>query len=134
MSETKRIVVTLGTGKQGSAVVRALAALNTPVVKYTILLVTRDASGEKAVELAQLPGVELLESRYEPSEIIAKAREGGDVYGVFSVQQSMDNKEGGVEREKEQGKDLSDEAAKAGVKHFVYTSVDFGGPDHHTGE
>ena len=65
---------------------------------------------------------------------VAKAREGGDVYGVFSVQQSMDNKEGGVEREKEQGKDLSDEAAKAGVKHFVYTSVDFGGPDHHTGE
>ncbi|CEH13861.1 NMRA-LIKE FAMILY DOMAIN-CONTAINING PROTEIN 1 [Ceraceosorus bombacis] len=125
----KRIVVFLSTGKQGTGVVKALSALNSASTDPTfkVLAVTRSASSSKAKAFAKLPGVEILESEYDAAKVFEKALKGGPVYGVFSVQQSFDNPNGGVKGETEQGIQVADEAAKAGVQHLIYSSVDFGG-------
>jgi uncharacterized protein YbjT (DUF2867 family) len=128
---TKRIIVTLSTGKQGSGVVKALAKRNeSGKATYEILAVTRSASSSKAQSLAKLPGVVLLESAYDPASIFEKAQTtgaGGDIYGAFSVQQSFDNPDGGLKGELDQAKKMADNAAKHNLQHFVYSSVDFGG-------
>jgi uncharacterized protein YbjT (DUF2867 family) len=130
-ASTKRIIVTLSTGKQGSGVVRALAKRNEgSSLAYEILAVTRSTSSSKAQSLAKLPGVVMLESAYEPASIFEKAEKagaGGDIYGAFSVQQSFDNPDGGLKGEVDQAKKMVDEAAKRNIKHFIYSSVDFGG-------
>lgn len=146
-SSARVVLVTLSTGKQGSAVVRALAALNeahaassdTAELKYLILACTRDASSDnaKAVELGGLKGVHMLQTPYRPSEIFERAdeylvqhgRTDKKISAVFSVQQGLDNKEGGLQMEVEQGKKMADEAARreTAVDLFVYSSVDFGG-------
>lgn len=132
--QPKRIVVILSTGKQGSGVVKALAQLNreageaTPA--YEILAVTRSAQGARAKEFVALPGVTILEAdSTQPAAVIEKAKAGGPIYGVFSVQQSFDNPAGGIKGEVRQANELADAAAEAGVQHFVYTSVDFGTDD-----
>ncbi|KAL7410896.1 hypothetical protein BDY24DRAFT_397972 [Mrakia frigida] len=131
---SKRILVTGATGKQGGGVVKALVEANSALPAsspnpYTILAVTRTASSAKAQALSKLRGVELIEGNLnDPKDLFAKAaNSGGPVYGVFSVQQSFDNKDGGVEGEKKQGKELAAAALEAGVKHFIYSSVDIGG-------
>jgi hypothetical protein len=54
------------------------------------------------------------------------------VYAVFSVQQSVDNPKG-VAGETAEANALADAAAKHAVKHFLYSSVNFGGvPDNKT--
>ncbi|PWN92590.1 NAD(P)-binding protein [Acaromyces ingoldii] len=122
---TKRILVSLSTGRQGTAVVKALAKRNeTSPGTYDIIAATHNASSAKAKGLAQLPGVEIIECDYEPRVMFDKA--GTNLYGVFSVQQSYDNPRGGVAAEIREAKQMADEAAKRGVKHFVYASVDRG--------
>lgn len=136
-SPPKRILVTLATGKQGGHVVRSLARRNESKPDgqqpYEILALTRNAESSAAKSLSALPGVHLLVSEYDPATVFAKATEGGKpLYGVFSVQTFMvkqPNGMKGVDGERWQGKAVADEAAKAGVQHFVYTSVDFGGLD-----
>lgn len=131
---TKRILVSLATGKQGSGVVRALAADNaktspTPTEhRWTILAVTRNANSAKAKQIGSLPGVQLVEgSLSNPDALFDESKTGGPVYGVFSAQQGADNPDGGVKGEIIQGKALADAAVKAGVQHFIYSGTDFGG-------
>lgn len=127
----KRILVTMSTGNQGSATVRALAKRNEAKPStFEILAVTRSASSGKAKELGSLPGVTLLESDYVPTQIFDKATKGGPVHGIFGVQSAMllpSHVPKGPPGETVLGKDLIDVAIKHNVQHFVYTSVDQGG-------
>lgn len=131
----KRILVSLATGKQGSGVVRTLAAANANASStssnrnpWIILAVTRNANSSKAKQLGSLPGVKLIEGTLSnPEALFDESKTGGHVYGVFSAQQGADNPDGGVKGEVIQGKALADAAVKAGVQHFVYSGTDFGG-------
>ncbi|KAJ7029631.1 nucleoside-diphosphate-sugar epimerase family protein [Mycena alexandri] len=122
-SSTKIVLVMLSTGTQGGGVVKALAkaneVLNKDPAPWLILAQTRDPTSAKSKALASLPGIRLLKGvPTDPATLFLSAP--GPVYGVFSVQQSYENPKG-VEGEVLEAKALAKEAAKHGVKHFVYT-------------
>lgn len=124
----KSILVTGATGKQGGAVLTALANN----ADFTILAVTRNASGESAQKLKS-KGNNVTVVQGDLNDVPAlfnNAREAAKspIWGVYSVQLSQGT---GVTHEGEikQGKDMIDESIKAGVKHFVYSSVERGGDE-----
>lgn len=124
------ILVTGATGKQGGGVVDALLAQGPG--KWEILAVTRSASGGSAQKLSQKsPSIKLVEGNLDdvPALFAAASKvASAPIWGVYSVQVSQGK---GVTHEGEiaQGKALIDESLKAGVKHFVYGSVDRGGDE-----
>ncbi|KAI0554329.1 hypothetical protein F4679DRAFT_570692 [Xylaria curta] len=125
---TKVILVTGATGKQGSAVINALLAQKTEA--FTILAVTRDVSSSAAKRLGVLyPSIKLIQgdldevpSLFQEAQTVA----GEPIWGVYSVQVS-EGKGVTPEGEVRQGTALINESIKAGVKHFVYSSVERGG-------
>lgn len=130
----QRILVTGATGKQGGATVRALVRANEKSAsgaRFEILGLTRNTESAAAKKLAALANVKLLKGDLNDTPAVFK-NAGGDIYGVFSVQAAMG---GGASpaSEERQGKALADEAEKAGVRHFVYTSVDIGKLESTTG-
>ncbi|OAL40013.1 hypothetical protein AYO20_00926 [Fonsecaea nubica] len=124
----RKILVTGATGKQGGAVVKALLA-NPPPFDYEILAITRKTTSNAAKALASKPKVTLIEGDLDDcTSIFAKAGGVGAVWGVFCV--TLPNFKSKVEgKETQQGNDMVDAAIAHSVKHFVYTSVDRGGPD-----
>lgn len=76
-------------------------------------------------ELAR-QGVEVVAGDLEDQDSLTQALRG--VYGVYSVQ---DFWAVGAKREVQQGKNLADASKKAGVEHFVYSSV--GGAERNSG-
>ncbi|KAI0892789.1 NAD(P)-binding protein [Annulohypoxylon nitens] len=128
---SSKVLLILGaTGKQGGAVIDAL--LSRAQEKFTILAVTRDAKSPSAQRLAEKSSsIKLVQGNLDdvPS-LFQEARKvhSQPIWGVYSVQISMGT---GVTLEGEiaQGKDLIDESIKAGVKHFVYGSVERGGDE-----
>ena len=114
------ILVTGARGKQGGAVARELLSKG-----YRVRAMTRQPQSEGALALARL-NAEVAYGDFDIPSSLEKVLEG--VWGVFSVQDSW---EAGVQREEEQGKRLASLAKKAGVRHFVYTSV--GSAHHKTG-
>ncbi|KAJ7634432.1 NAD(P)-binding protein [Roridomyces roridus] len=126
---SKIVLVMLSTGTQGGGVVKALANVNKKSGRtpgpFVVLAQTRDPTSAKSKALASLPGVQLLRGTpTDPGALFDSAP--GQVYGVFSVQQSYENPKGIENGEIMEAKALADEAAKRGVKHFVYTGVNFG--------
>jgi len=113
---TKKVLITGATGKQGGAVIDALIASKAP---YEILALTRNAT--KAQSLASKPNVTVVEGDVSNPASIFEAHK--PIYGVFSV--TTPAKDGAEEA---QAKPLIDESIKNGVEHFVFTSVDRGGP------
>src|SRR5258708_28494300 len=79
-----------------------------------------------AAQLLASQGVELLHGDLEDAASVARAAAG--VYCIYSVQ---DFWAVGARGEVQQGKKVADAAKKAGVKHFVYSSV--GGAERNTG-
>lgn len=61
-------------------------------------------------------GLKPLEGDREPG------REKEDLTYLTFLSTSADNKDGGIEGEKKQGKELAEAALEAGVKHFIYSS------------
>ncbi|KAK3315904.1 hypothetical protein B0H66DRAFT_518523 [Apodospora peruviana] len=131
----KAILVTGATGKQGGAVVDALLDSNANHgTGYTILAVTRDASSTSAQRLAaKSPGViELVQGNLDNVQALfeeaRRVNDGYPIWGVYSVQVSLGP---GVTRDSEikQGTALIDASIAAGVKHFVYSSIERGGDD-----
>lgn len=86
---------------------------------------TRNAATHVAKELAG-QGVEVVQGDLEDAASLDRACRG--VYGIYSVQDFWSV---GAKREVQQGKNLADAAKKAGVQHFVYSSV--GGAERNTG-
>jgi uncharacterized protein YbjT (DUF2867 family) len=112
MADKRITLVTGATGKQGGAVARELLARG-----YHIRAMTRKPEEENAQALAKL-GAEIVRGDLDDVDSLVQAVKG--VWGAFSVQNTW---EAGVEREEEQGKRFAETAKKAGVRHFVYSSV-----------
>ncbi|KAJ7638235.1 nucleoside-diphosphate-sugar epimerase family protein [Roridomyces roridus] len=111
--DTRSVLVMLSTGKQGSAVVRALAKANESSSQWLILAQTRDTTSARSKALESLPGVRLHKGTpTDPEALFTSAP--GPIYA-------------GVQGETIEANALADAAAKHGVKHFVYSSVQFGG-------
>lgn len=114
------ILVSGATGQQGGASARHLLDKG-----FKVRALTRNRNQDAAKSLANA-GAELVEGDFYDSDSMERAFEGA--YGAFSVQNS--NKFG-VEEEIKQGKAFADAARKAGIEHFVYTSV--GAAERNTG-
>ncbi|KAH6951668.1 hypothetical protein DER45DRAFT_528830 [Fusarium avenaceum] len=128
---SRALLITGATGKQGSAVINALLAKDSS--QFTILAVTRNKESPSAKKLAaKSNNIKLVEGHLDSIPALFKSAKqaAGTVplWGVYSVQLSM-GKDVTLEGEVRQGKGLVDESVKAGVKHFVYSSVDRGGDE-----
>ncbi|KAK3358539.1 hypothetical protein B0T24DRAFT_643775 [Lasiosphaeria ovina] len=117
--QRKTILVMGATGKQGGALIQhLLAAHDTPA--FDIIAVTRDIRSPRALKLGAHFNVSVVSGDMdEPETIFQKI---GQVWGVYSVQVNSDNEEA-------QGTALVDAAVAHGVRHFVYSSGDRGGPE-----
>lgn len=116
----KTVLVTGATGRQGGAVIRHMLPKGW---KLRALSRTLD---DHAVNALTRAGVVVVQGDLEDPASLARAAVG--VYGIYSVQ---DFWAVGAKREVQQGKNMADAAKKAGVKHFVYSSV--GGAERNTG-
>jgi uncharacterized protein YbjT (DUF2867 family) len=119
-NKTGKVLVTGATGRQGGSVVRYMLAQG-----WNLRALTRAPDTKAAKALAD-SGVELVRADLEdPASLEAAVR---GVHGIYSVQ---DFWAVGARREVMQGKNLADAARKAGVEHFVYSSV--GGAERNSG-
>jgi uncharacterized protein YbjT (DUF2867 family) len=92
---------------------------------WKLRALTRNPSSHASQQLAR-QGVEVQQGDLEDPPSLERASRG--VYGIYSVQ---DFWAVGAKREVQQGKNLADAAKKAGVQHFVYSSV--GGAERNAG-
>src|SRR5687767_439920 len=96
--QTKSILVTGATGKQGGAVVRHLSKQSERVdAPFRVRAFTRDPSKESARRLRS-EGVEVVQGDLDDAVSVERALEGAD--GVYSVQNFWET---GFDREVEQG-------------------------------
>ena len=114
MNKDKLILVVGATGKQGGAVLRHLVRAG---IKVRAL--TRDPEKDEAKQLLK-QGAEVIAGNLSDRTSLENAATGA--YGVFSVQNYWE-KGIGFEGEIRQGKNLADAAKKAGVKHFVQSTM-----------
>lgn len=121
MQSLRRLLIAGATGKQGGAVISELLR-NQADPPFHLVALTRNAQSTKALQLARNPNVSVLQGDLNDCEAIFKSFS-KPIYGVFSVQVPLRPKV-----EETQGKALVDSAAAHGVKHFIYTSADRGGP------
>jgi uncharacterized protein YbjT (DUF2867 family) len=120
MDFPRSVLVTGATGQQGSALTRHL--LNRG---YRVLAFTRRVEAPAAQTLASL-GAELVAGDFEdPSSLEAAARRADTLFAMATPF------EAGIDAEIRQGMNLVDAARRAGVRHFVYSSV--AGADRLTG-
>ncbi|KAI1182303.1 hypothetical protein F5B17DRAFT_420996 [Nemania serpens] len=128
-SPLRKILLVGATGQQGSAVLAELAHQASmspstfPSVK--ILALTRKASSKKAQSLIPTYGktlnLEVVEGDTKDPEPIFAAHK--DIDTIFSYTTMP------AEEEEDQAKPLITAAAKHGVKHFVFSSVERGGDE-----
>lgn len=115
----KIILVTGATGQQGGAAARHLLKEG-----WKVRALVRDENKDAAKELKKL-GAELVTGDMADPSSIEKAL--GGVYGIFNVQNFWQH---GYEGELNQAKIVIEASKKAGVEHFVMSSV--GGADRNT--
>ncbi|KAI1609569.1 hypothetical protein EDD36DRAFT_75156 [Exophiala viscosa] len=113
------IVIVGGTGAQGGAVVQYLSATN----KFNVLVLTRSTTSPPAKETAALPNTEL---------IVSNASFGYDLEVFYKAAQQSQyafiNTDGfavGEQAETYFGIRLFELSLKAGVKHFIYSGLDY---------
>ncbi|KAK4443474.1 putative negative transcriptional regulator [Podospora aff. communis PSN243] len=127
---SKTLLITGATGKQGGAVIDALLDLDKDGSQFTILALTRDTSSASAKRLASRGNIQLVQGDLNdvPALLAEAKRLNSDQppWGVYSVQASL-GPGVTVEGEITQGKALIDGCVDAGIKHFVYSSVERGG-------
>ena len=108
----KSVLITGATGQQGGAVALELIRKG-----YQVRAMTRKPDSEKAQALKKL-GAEIVTGDLNDAASLEGALRG--VWGAFAVQNTW---EAGVEGEEEQGLRFAGAAKKAGIQHYVYTSV-----------
>jgi len=116
----KTLLVTGATGRQGGAVIRHMLGKG-----WKLRALTRSPNAPAAQELTR-QGVEVVQGDLEDPASLECATRG--VHGAYSVQDFWSV---GAKREVDQGKNLAEAAKKAGVEHFVYSSV--GGAERNSG-
>jgi uncharacterized protein YbjT (DUF2867 family) len=114
------VLVTGAAGRQGGAVIRHMLPKG-----WKLRALTFKAQGAAVQSLID-QGVEVVKGNMEDPASLEPAMR--DVYGVYSVQ---DFWAVGAKREVMQGRNVADAAKKAGVEHFVYSSV--GGAERNSG-
>jgi len=113
MQTGKDLIAVFGaTGSQGGATIHELLQAG-----HKVRAVTRKPEGDAAKALAAR-GAEVVKADLDDAASLERALSGA--WGVFAVQNTW---EAGVEKEEEQGKRVADVARRAGVRHYVYTSV-----------
>lgn len=113
MADTGKVILVTGaTGHQGGAVLRHLVKNG-----FKVRAITRNPGSPQAKNIKG-KGVEIVSGDLFHPETIEKQMK--NVYGVFSVQNFWEH---GYQGEVQQGKALIDVAKKAGIQHFVYSSV-----------
>lgn len=118
MPSRKVVLVTGCTGKQGGALIDNLLRSGDEA-SFSIVGVTRNPNTSRATQLAARGVAVIAGDLADPEAIFAKA---GPVWGVYSVQINSN-------AEEKQGTALIDAAVAHGVRHFVYSSGDRGGPE-----
>ena len=108
----KTVLVTGATGRQGGAVIRHMLPKG-----WKLRALTFKADGAAIQKLTE-QGIEVVKGNLEDPASLERAARGA--YGVYSVQDFWSV---GAKREVQQGKNMADAAKKAGVEHFVYSSV-----------
>jgi uncharacterized protein YbjT (DUF2867 family) len=111
---TKTILVTGATGSQGGALVPLLLEKG-----FKVRALTRNPAKPAGQRLAK-SGCEVVAGDLDDEASLERACDGA--YGVFSLQNFWE-KGVGYQREIDQGCKLARSAKKAGVQHFVQTSV-----------
>jgi len=106
------ILVTGATGAQGGATANELLAAG-----HKVRALTRNPNSDAAKAL-KAKGADVYLGDFDDEGSLKVAMEG--VWGVYSMQNTW---EVGVEHEETQGKHLAHVAKKAGIQHFVYSSV-----------
>ena len=121
MPNTDRIILVTGaTGRQGGAVIRRMLPKG-----WKLRALTRNPTTAAARDLTR-QSVDVVQGDLEDQASLERAAHGA--YGIYSVQ---DFWAVGAKREVQQGKNLANAAKKAGVGHFVYSSV--GGAERNSG-
>lgn len=106
------VLVTGATGAQGGAVARSLLRAG-----FAVRFLTRNVDSDAAQQLARL-GAEPVRGNWDDVESLVAAMQGAQ--GAFSVQRpDTDNSDS----ERRHGQNLVAAAQRAGVRHFVHTSV-----------
>ena len=116
----KTVLVSGATGRQGGAAIRHMLGKG-----WKLRALTRRPNAPAAQELTR-QGVEVAQGDLEDPASLERAARG--IHGVYSVQDFWSV---GAKREVEQGKNLAEAAKKAGIEHFVYSSV--GGVERNSG-
>jgi uncharacterized protein YbjT (DUF2867 family) len=117
MADKKVIAVLGATGAQGGGLVRAI--LDDPSGGFAVRALTRDASSDKAKELAKL-GAEVVSADVDDIESLKKAFEGA--YGAYCVTFFWEH----FSPEKENGhvKAMAQAAKQAGLKHVIWSTLE----------
>ncbi|KAL2855964.1 hypothetical protein BJY01DRAFT_186634 [Aspergillus pseudoustus] len=118
MSPKSILAVFGATGQQGSSIVTTV--LNHPELstRYALRAITRNASGSKAVELAE-KGVEIVEANLDdPLSLPRAVGNAHTVVLVTETQYEADLKE----REFHQAKSVADAAVAAGVQFLIFST------------
>jgi len=120
MSSLPIVVVTGATGRQGGSVVDSLVNSG----KYHVRAATRDPSSASAQKLlTKYPSVELVTFDLAKKETVAPAFAGA--YAVFAVTNYWQpDIMANPQLELDQGKLMADTARDAGVKHFIWSTLD----------
>ena len=121
------ILVTGATGTQGGAVIKALLA-SPGLPNFTILALSRSTTFPKALALAAKSSqMTLLQGDLDKPEAIFSSSP-HQITTVFSVQNNIFGSPEKHRIEETQAKGLIDAAVAHGVKHFVQSTGDRGGP------
>jgi len=116
MKQKPTILVTGATGAQGGSVARALLAKD----KFTVRILTRNASSEKAIALKNA-GAEIAEGDLDDLSSLLHAMK--DCYGVFGVTNFWEH----FAKEYSLGENLINAVRDSGIKHFVFHAL----PDYY---
>jgi uncharacterized protein YbjT (DUF2867 family) len=112
MAQSKLVLVTGATGKQGGAVVEALLTRG-----HHVRALTRNAASPAAKRLRE-QRVEIAVGDFTDHDALVRAARGVDAVYAMSTPYEQ-----GAEQETAQGLTITDAAKAAGVAHLIYSSV-----------
>jgi len=117
MSDKKIIAVMGATGAQGGGLARAI--LNDKNSEFSVRAVTRNASSDKAKELAKL-GADVVEADIDDIQSLKKVFNG--CYGAFCVTFYWSHLS--PEKELAEAKAMAEAAKAAGLKHVIWSTLE----------
>lgn len=117
MSDRKTIAVVGATGAQGGGLVRAITS--DPNRNFAVRALTRNATGDKAKQLAQL-GAEVVSANLDDLESLKKAFDGA--YGAFCVTNYWEHFS--PEKELAQARAQAEATKAAGLRHVIWSTLE----------